>query len=203
MPRLTTSRPRSGSWIVRERVEHLLFVGVGIAWHVTGNVPRPTRAAFAAHQAACRRVHRLRRPGDHRRGERPPSPASGARTSCWSARRRARSSASRDGRSRAARARSWTAGCCAPGFESAEEFRRVTYIAALMRCFPGRNPRGSRRPAPAARRGSPTARTGSTRSSTCCGHGSLILVGQLAIVRFLGPGSFEDSRRHEASASVL
>src|SRR6202163_4629216 len=27
------------------------------------------------------------------------------------------------------------------GFAGAEEFRRLTYIAALMRCFPGRNPR--------------------------------------------------------------
>src|SRR3989441_10970186 len=37
------------------------------------------------------------------------------------------------------------------GFESAEEFRRVTYIAALMRCFPGRNLRGTGdlRPPPA------------------------------------------------------
>ncbi|HEV2216039.1 MAG TPA: uracil-DNA glycosylase family protein [Candidatus Dormibacteraeota bacterium] len=78
------------------------------------------------------------------------------------------------------------------GFESAEEFRRLTYIAALMRCFPGRNPRGTGdlRPPPAG--------------IANCAHWLdaelrmlrprvLILVGQLAIVRFLGPGSL-DSR---------
>src|SRR6202165_6062879 len=38
------------------------------------------------------------------------------------------------------------------GFESPEEFRRLTYIAALMRCFPGRNPAGTGdlKPPPAA-----------------------------------------------------
>src|SRR3981081_3874471 len=37
-------------------------------------------------------------------------------------------------------------------FESVEQFRRLTYIAALMRCFPGRNRAGSGdlRPQPAA-----------------------------------------------------
>ena len=36
------------------------------------------------------------------------------------------------------------------GFESDEEFRSLTYIAAMMRCFPGRNRNGSgdRRPSP-------------------------------------------------------
>src|SRR5205823_3320963 len=76
------------------------------------------------------------------------------------------------------------------GFESAEEFRRVTYIAALMRCFPGRNPRGTGdlRPPPAG--------------IANCAHWLdaelrmlrprvLIPVGQLAIVRFLGHGSLE------------
>ncbi|HMJ38002.1 MAG TPA: uracil-DNA glycosylase family protein [Verrucomicrobiae bacterium] len=77
------------------------------------------------------------------------------------------------------------------GFESAEEFRRLTYIAALMRCFPGRNRAGSGdlKPPPAA--------------VSNCAHWLdaelrilkpkvLILVGQLAIVRFLGPGRLED-----------
>jgi len=77
------------------------------------------------------------------------------------------------------------------GFESPAEFRRLTYIAALMRCFPGRNPRGTGdlRPPPAA--------------VANCTHWLdaelrmlrpkvLILVGQLAIVRFLGPGRLED-----------
>ncbi len=59
------------------------------------------------------------------------------------------------------------------GFASAEEFRRLTYIAALMRCFVAN-----------------------------CAHWLdaeleilkprvLILVGQMAIARFLGPGTLE------------
>jgi len=77
------------------------------------------------------------------------------------------------------------------GFESDEEFRRFTYIAALMRCFPGRNPGGSGdRPPPAA----------AVRN---CSHWLdaelellrppvIIPVGQLAIRRFLGPASLEE-----------
>ncbi len=77
------------------------------------------------------------------------------------------------------------------GFDDAEEFRRLTYIAALMRCFPGRNEQntGDRRPPPAG--------------VANCAHWLdaelrllkpkvLILVGQMAITRFLGPGSLED-----------
>ena len=77
------------------------------------------------------------------------------------------------------------------GFESAEEFRRLTYIAALMRCFPGRNPKGSGdlKPPP--------------KAVANCAHWLeselgllkpkvLILVGQMAINRFLGPGRLED-----------
>ncbi len=77
------------------------------------------------------------------------------------------------------------------GFASPEEFRKLTYIAALMRCFPGRNATGTGdlRPPPAA--------------VTNCAHwleaelrilkpAVLILVGQIAINRFLGPGSLED-----------
>jgi uracil-DNA glycosylase len=77
------------------------------------------------------------------------------------------------------------------GFSSADEFRRLTYIAALMRCFPGRNRTGTgdlRPPSPAVAN---------------CAHwldaelellrpGVLILVGQMAIARFLGPGSLEE-----------
>ena len=77
------------------------------------------------------------------------------------------------------------------GFESPEEFRRLTYIAALMRCFPGRNAAG----------------TGDLRPPTAgianCAHwldaelrmlepSVLIPVGQMAINRFLGPGPLED-----------
>jgi uracil-DNA glycosylase len=77
------------------------------------------------------------------------------------------------------------------GFASAEEFRRFTYIASLMRCFPGRNPKGSGdlKPPP--------------KAVANCAHWLdselgllkpkvLILVGQLAIARFLGPGRLED-----------
>ncbi|TAN32315.1 uracil-DNA glycosylase [bacterium] len=77
------------------------------------------------------------------------------------------------------------------GFETPEEFRRLTYITALMRCFPGRNRAGTGdlRPPPAA--------------VANCAHWLeselrmlrpkvLILVGQMAIVRFLGPGRLED-----------
>jgi uracil-DNA glycosylase len=77
------------------------------------------------------------------------------------------------------------------GFASAEEFRRVTYIAALMRCFPGRNRAGTgdRRPSPAA--------------VANCAHWLdaelemleprvLILVGQMAIARFLGQSTLEE-----------
>lgn len=77
------------------------------------------------------------------------------------------------------------------GFESVEEFRRLAYIAALMRCFPGRNQSGSGdlRPPPAA--------------IANCAHWLdaelrmlrpqiLILVGRMAIARFLGPGPLED-----------
>jgi uracil-DNA glycosylase family 4 len=77
------------------------------------------------------------------------------------------------------------------GFETAQEFRRLTYIAALMRCFPGRNATGTgdRRPPPAA--------------VASCAHWLefelrilhpkvLIPVGQMAIARFLGNGSLED-----------
>jgi uracil-DNA glycosylase len=77
------------------------------------------------------------------------------------------------------------------GFESAEEFRRATYIAALMRCFPGRNPKGNGdlKPPP--------------KAVANCAHWLdgelkllkpkvLILVGQMAIARFLGPAGLED-----------
>jgi uracil-DNA glycosylase len=80
------------------------------------------------------------------------------------------------------------------GFESPDEFRQLTYIAALMRCFPGRNAAG----------------TGDLRPPTAgianCAHWLdaelrmlkprvVIPVGQMAINRFLGhlgPGPLED-----------
>jgi len=76
------------------------------------------------------------------------------------------------------------------GFDSPEEFRRLTYIAALMRCFPGRNAAGTGdlRPPPAA--------------VANCAHWLdselrilkprvLIPVGQMAINRFLGAAPLE------------
>lgn len=77
------------------------------------------------------------------------------------------------------------------GFADGEDFRRLTYIAALMRCFPGRNRQntGDLRP--------PLAGIAN------CAHWlddelrllkpkAVILVGQMAISRFLGPGSLEE-----------
>ena len=77
------------------------------------------------------------------------------------------------------------------GFASAEEFRHHTYIAAMMRCFPGRNATdtGDRRPPPAA--------------VDNCAHWldaelillrpkAILLVGQMAMTRFLGPGRLEE-----------
>ncbi len=77
------------------------------------------------------------------------------------------------------------------GFEDAAEFRRMTYITSLMRCFPGRNATnsGDLRPPAAA--------------IANCAHWLdaelrmleprvIIPVGQMAITRFLGAGSLED-----------
>jgi uracil-DNA glycosylase len=77
------------------------------------------------------------------------------------------------------------------GFADADEFRQDVYIAAMMRCFPGRNPKGNGdlRPPP--------------RGIANCAHWLdaelamlrprvIIPVGQLAIARFLGPGSLEE-----------
>ena len=82
------------------------------------------------------------------------------------------------------------------GFRDLEEFRHLTYIAALMRCFPGRNHQntGDLRPPPAG--------------IANCSHWLdaelrmlkpkvLIPVGQMAIERFLGPGLLEDRVGHK------
>jgi uracil-DNA glycosylase len=77
------------------------------------------------------------------------------------------------------------------GFASDEEFRRLTYLTALMRCFPGRLASGSGdRPPPAS----------AVRNCASWLDAELELlrprvvipVGQMAIRRFLGPGSLED-----------
>ena len=77
------------------------------------------------------------------------------------------------------------------GFASEEEFRRLTYLAAVMRCFPGRLPsgKGDRPPPGRAMRNCASwldAELALVRPRV------LILVGQLAIRRFLGPGSLEE-----------
>jgi uracil-DNA glycosylase len=77
------------------------------------------------------------------------------------------------------------------GFQSEEEFRRFTYIAALMRCYPGRNPsgKGDRPPPPAAVRNCSSwleAELELLRPPV------IVPVGQLAIRRFLGPGPLEE-----------
>jgi uracil-DNA glycosylase len=77
------------------------------------------------------------------------------------------------------------------GFRDPDEFRRLTYISALMRCFPGRNKSntGDRPPPP--------------RGVANCAHWLeaelqllkpkvVIPVGQMAIRRFLGPAPLED-----------
>jgi uracil-DNA glycosylase len=77
------------------------------------------------------------------------------------------------------------------GFRSEEEFRRFTYIAALMRCFPGRNPsgKGDRPPPSAAIRNCSVWLEAELRLLR---PPVIVPVGQLAIRRFLGPGSLED-----------
>ena len=77
------------------------------------------------------------------------------------------------------------------GFESPEEFRRLTYIAALMRCFPGRNPAGTGdlRPPPA---GIANCAHWLDAEVSMLAPTVLIPVGQMAINRFLGSGPLED-----------
>lgn len=74
------------------------------------------------------------------------------------------------------------------GFASESEFRSLCYISAMMRCFPGRaaSGLGDRRPPAAAV--SNCSRWLSTELSFLRPRG-ILLVGQLAIGRFLGSGS--------------
>lgn len=77
------------------------------------------------------------------------------------------------------------------GFESVEEFRRLTYIAALMRCFPGRRPTGGGDvPPPPA--GIANCSEWMEAEFTMLRPKVVILVGQMAITRFLGAGRLED-----------
>ncbi|TMD17802.1 MAG: hypothetical protein E6I96_00100 [Chloroflexi bacterium] len=77
------------------------------------------------------------------------------------------------------------------GFHDPEEFRRLTYIAALMRCFPGRNRQdtGDLAPPPAGIANCAhwlDAELGLLKPKV------IILVGQMAISRFLGRAALED-----------
>ncbi|HEV2414852.1 MAG TPA: uracil-DNA glycosylase family protein, partial [Candidatus Dormibacteraeota bacterium] len=77
------------------------------------------------------------------------------------------------------------------GFEDAAEFRRLTYIAALMRCFPGRN-RQNTGDLPPPRRGMANCAHWLDAELEMMRPKVIIPVGQLAITRFLGPASLED-----------
>ena len=77
------------------------------------------------------------------------------------------------------------------GFADAEEFRRLTYIAALMRCFPGRNKQNTG-DLPPPRAGIANCAHWLDAELRILKPKALILVGQMAISRFLGPGVLED-----------
>jgi uracil-DNA glycosylase len=76
------------------------------------------------------------------------------------------------------------------GFASSEEFRRLTYIAALMRCFPGRNAAGTGDLRPPLAAVANCARWLDAELHILEPK-VLLPVGQMAISRFLGPGSLE------------
>jgi len=158
-------------------------------------VTSPTRAAFEAHQAACSRCTVCA-------GEGIIAEAHPTFSGRWGARILLVGQAPGQVERESRRPFSGRAGkeldrwMVRAGFADPEEFRRDTYIAALMRCFPGRNPKGSGdlRPPP--------------RGIANCAHWLdaeiamlrprlIIPVGQLAIARFLGVGPLE-SRVGEA-----
>jgi uracil-DNA glycosylase len=81
------------------------------------------------------------------------------------------------------------------GFASEEEWRRLMYVAALMRCFPGRNAAGTGdRPPPA--RAVRNCASWMEAELELLRPRVLVPVGQLAIRRFLGPGSLDDRIGH-------
>lgn len=81
------------------------------------------------------------------------------------------------------------------GFEDADEFRRLTYIAALMRCFPGRNKQDTGDPPP-PRRGVANCAHWLDAELDLLRPKVLIPIGQLAITRFLGAGALGDRVGH-------
>ena len=77
------------------------------------------------------------------------------------------------------------------GFADPQEFRRATYIAALMRCFPGRN-RQNTGDLPPPRAGIANCAHWLDEEMRLLRPTVVIPVGQLAIRRFLGPGPLEE-----------
>lgn len=77
------------------------------------------------------------------------------------------------------------------GFTSPDEFRQLTYIAALMRCFPGRNKQDSG-DLPPPRAGITNCAQWLDEELGLLRPRVIIPVGQLAITRFLGPGPLEE-----------
>jgi uracil-DNA glycosylase len=77
------------------------------------------------------------------------------------------------------------------GFASEAEFRRVTYMAALIRCFPGRN-RTNTGDRPPPRRAIENCAGWLEAELDLLKPRAMILVGQLAIARFLGPAPLEE-----------
>ena len=153
-------------------------------------MPRATRAAFAAHQAACRACTVCADEGII-------AEAHPTFSGVWGARFLLVGQAPGQVERESRRPFSGRAGkeldrwMIRAGFADTEEFRRLTYIAALMRCFPGRNPRGSGdlRPPPA---GVANCSHWLDTELAMLRPRVVIPVGQLAIARFLGPGRLED-----------
>jgi uracil-DNA glycosylase len=77
------------------------------------------------------------------------------------------------------------------GFTSPEEFRHLTYIAALMRCFPGRNKQDTG-DLPPPRAGIANCAHWLDSELALLKPKVIIPVGQLAITRFLGPAPMEE-----------
>lgn len=77
------------------------------------------------------------------------------------------------------------------GFADPGEFRHLTYIAALMRCFPGRNKQNTG-DLPPPRRGVANCAHWIDEELALLRPKVIIPVGQLAITRFIGPGSLEE-----------
>lgn len=77
------------------------------------------------------------------------------------------------------------------GFADPGEFRHLTYIAALMRCFPGRN-KSDTGDLPPPRKGVSNCAHWIDEELELLKPKVIIPIGQLAITRFLGPGPLEE-----------